>query len=90
MDYKDRKGGKHGAKASKIVHGASNQGSRNIVAVKCQNSQVLGTGSRSKRNPFGPDGPTQIPVCQHMRGSLRQMVGVLEESSTQMKLFNES
>jgi hypothetical protein len=47
-------------------------------------------GSRDKGDPFDPDGPTQIYVCQHMRGYLRQMVKVQEESSTQLKPFYES
>jgi hypothetical protein len=66
MDSRDRKGGEQGARSSTIVHGASDQGSRNFPAVKCQNSQILSTSSRSERKPFSPDGPTQVPVCQHM------------------------
>jgi hypothetical protein len=76
MDCKDSKGGEHGTKSSTVVHGALDQVSNSIIVVKCQNSQVLGTGSRSKGDPFGPDGPTQILVCQHMQGTLHQMVRV--------------
>jgi hypothetical protein len=46
------------ARTSTIVHGAPDQGLNSITTVKCQNSQVSGTGSRSKGDPFGPDGPT--------------------------------
>ena len=63
MEFRDRKGDEHGARSSTIVHGAPDQGSRNIETVKCQNSQVSGTGSRLKGDPFGLDGPTQIPIC---------------------------
>jgi hypothetical protein len=66
MDYRDRKGSEHGARTSKIVSGAPDQGSNNITTVECQNSQVSGAGNRSKGDPFGPHGPTQIPLCQHM------------------------
>jgi hypothetical protein len=33
-------------------------------------------GSKSEINYFIPDGLAQVPVCQHMRGTLRQMVGI--------------
>jgi hypothetical protein len=62
MSYRDRKGGEHGAWSSIVVHGAFDQGLSSIAAVKCQNSQLSSTGSRSKINPFGPDGPTQVPI----------------------------
>jgi hypothetical protein len=42
--------------------------------------------SRSERNSFSPDGPTQVPVCQHMRGTLqsngRNMRRVIHFSKT--------
>jgi hypothetical protein len=40
------------------VHGAPDQSSIHVAAVKCQNSQVSGIGSRDKRDPFGPNGTT--------------------------------
>jgi hypothetical protein len=76
MDCKDRKGGKHGPRSSRVVHGAPYQGLDSVTTVKCQNSQVSGIGSRSKGDPFHPDVPTHILVCQHMRGTLCQMVKV--------------
>jgi hypothetical protein len=76
MDYRDSKGGEHGANTSTTIHGAPNQGSNNIMVVKCQDSQVSGMGSRSKGYPFSPDGPMQIPICQHKQGTLYQMVRV--------------
>jgi hypothetical protein len=90
MGYEDRNGGEHGAKSSGIVHGTLDQGSDRVVAVKCYNSQVSGMGSRDKGDPFSPNGPTKIRVCQHIRGSLRQMVRVQEYSSTQVKPFDDS
>jgi hypothetical protein len=66
MDNKDRKGGEHGAKSGIEFHGEFDQGLSSLAVVKCQNSQVSSTGSRSKINTFGPDGPTQVPVCQHI------------------------
>jgi hypothetical protein len=76
MDIRDSKGGEHGARSSTTIHGVSDQGSSSFAVVKCQNSQVSSMGSRSEINPFSLDGPTQFPVCQHMQGTLRQMVGV--------------
>jgi hypothetical protein len=63
MDDRDSKGGEHGTRIGTTFHGASDQGSSIFAAVKCQNSQVSNQISRSKIDPFGPDGPTQVPVC---------------------------
>jgi hypothetical protein len=71
MDCRDRKGGEHGAKTSRKVHGAPDQGLNNITTIKCQNSQVSGTSSRSKGDPFGLDGSkidSRMPT--HVRKSL--------------------
>jgi hypothetical protein len=76
MDNRDRKYGDHGARSSTIVHGESNQGLSSFAAVKCQNSQLPNTSSRSERNSFNPDGLAQVPICKHMQGTLRQMVEV--------------
>jgi hypothetical protein len=35
MDSRDRKGGEHGVRSSTTVHGAPDQGSDSITAVKC-------------------------------------------------------
>jgi hypothetical protein len=72
----DRKGGEHDARSSTTVHGEPNQGSDSVTIVKRKSSQVSGMGSGDKGDPFGPEGPTQIPICQHMRGNLCQMVRV--------------
>jgi len=58
VDYRDRKGGEHGTRTSTTIHGEPDQGLNIITTVKGQNSQVSGTGSRSKGYPFGSDGPT--------------------------------
>jgi hypothetical protein len=83
------KGGKHGARTSVAVHGAPNQGSNSATIVKCQNNQISGRGNRDQGDPFSPDVSTQVPVCQHVRGSLHPMVGVQEDSSSQAKLFDD-
>ena len=76
MGRENSKGGRRGARTGAIVHGELDQISSHVVVVKFHNSQVSSIGSRSEINPYSLDGPTQVPVCQHMRGSLRQMVGV--------------
>jgi hypothetical protein len=85
----DNKGGEHGARTSAIVHGALDQSSDSATTIKCQNSQMSSTNNRDQGDPFGPNGSTHVPLCQHMRGSLRPMVRLREESSTQVKPFDD-
>jgi hypothetical protein len=58
MGYGNRKGGRHNARTGATVHRAPDQSSIHVVAVKFQNSQVSGTGSRDKIYPFSPNGTT--------------------------------
>jgi hypothetical protein len=44
--------------ANRVVHGTLDQRSSHVAAVKCQNRQVLGTGSGDKRYYVGPNGTT--------------------------------
>jgi hypothetical protein len=76
MDNKYRTGGKHGARSNTTIYGAFDQSPCSSSVIECQNSQIQRTDSRSEGNSFSPNGPTHFPVCQHMRGSLRQVVRV--------------
>ena len=58
MGCRDKKGGKHGARTSLIVHEAPDQGSNSATIVKCQNSQISGTYSIDQGDPFSFDGST--------------------------------
>ena len=62
MGWENSKGGRHGARTGATVHGSPDQSSSHVAAVKCQNSKVSGTDSRDMRDPFGPNGTTQITV----------------------------
>jgi hypothetical protein len=74
MIIRDHTGGNNGTESNTTIYGASNQGSCNSVAIECQNSQIQRTTSRSEINYFILDGPAQVPICKHMRGSLCQVV----------------
>ena len=55
MGRGNRKGDKRGARSGVTVHGKFNQSFGHVVIVKCQNSQVLGTSVRDKRDSLGPN-----------------------------------
>jgi hypothetical protein len=57
VDYRDRKGGKHGTRSSKKGHGAPNQGSDSVTIVKYQAQtveikEILSAPMDQQRFPF--------------------------------------
>jgi hypothetical protein len=82
MGQRNIKGNRRRARKGATVYGAPDQMSSYVATIKYQCIQVLGVSDGYKRGLLGPIGTTYIPVCQHMRGSIHQVVRVQEESPT--------
>jgi hypothetical protein len=76
MGRKTSKGDRHNARTGATIYGTPDQSSGYATTVKYQSGEVSGACSRNQRNLRSPDGTTQVPIRQHLRGVVHQLVGV--------------